>query len=100
MEGLVQSHGGSTTVSLEYMSFHELGSAASVDFSIMILTSFAHIFPPPPLQLGSWSWVWCLVVVLCIWFHQSLDEGFMMIDGVVANLITGEGQFELLPHYC
>ena len=33
-------------VSLEFMSFHKLGSAVSVDFSIMILTSLAHIFPP------------------------------------------------------
>lgn len=31
-------------VGLEFMSIHKLDSAASVDFSIMILTSLAHIF--------------------------------------------------------
>ena len=45
MEGLVQSYGDSTTVGLMLMSFHKLGSAVSADFSIMISTFFAHIFP-------------------------------------------------------
>ena len=37
--GLVQSNGGSTAVSLEFMSFHELGSAVSVDLSIVVYPS-------------------------------------------------------------
>ena len=53
MEGLVQFHGGSTAISLELMSFHEIISAVSVDFSIMILTSLAPIFPTHCLQLDS-----------------------------------------------
>ena len=74
------------------MSFHQLGSALSVDFFIMILTSLARIFPPPSLQLDSQSLAWCLVVDLCIWFCQLLDEGF-------TNLIIEEGQFGLPLHY-
>ena len=89
MEGLVWSHGGSTTVILEFMSFNKLGSAVSVDFSIMTLTSFA----PPFLQLYSWS----VVVDLCLWFHQLLVEGSMTIVGVSSNLITGEGQSVWAP---
>lgn len=42
MEGLVPSHGGSTGVGLEIISVHELGSAVSADFSIMIFTSLSH----------------------------------------------------------
>ena len=90
MEGLVWSHGGSTAVGLEFMSFHELGSAVSVDFPIMILTSLAPIFRPPSLRLDAWSLAWCWVVDLCIWFHQLSDEGSMMIVGAFINLNTGE----------
>ncbi|EGW13689.1 hypothetical protein I79_021727 [Cricetulus griseus] len=51
--GDAQCPGVSTAVSLEFMSFHELVSAVSVDFCIMVLTSLAHIFPPPSLRLDS-----------------------------------------------
>lgn len=36
---LVWSHGDSTAMGLEGMSFHEFGSAVFVDFSVMIITS-------------------------------------------------------------
>ena len=49
MEDLVQSHGGSIVVGRELMGFHKLGSAVSVEFSIVIVTSLAHIFPPSSL---------------------------------------------------
>ena len=100
MEILVQSHGLSTAFSLELLSFRKLGSAVSVDFSSMLLTSLVHVFPPPTLQLDSQRSAWCLVVDFCIWFHQLLDEGSMMIVGVFINLITGEGQFRHPLHYC
>ena len=100
MESLVWSHGGSTAVSLKFMSFYELGAVVTIDISIMILTSLAHIFPPPSLQLDSQSAAWCLVVELCIWFCQLLDEGSMMIVGVFIKLITREGKFGIHLHYC
>lgn len=77
-KGLVQSHGGYTAVGLEFLSFHDLGSAVRVDFSLMILTSIAHVFPPPSLGLDSQSLAWCLVVDLCIWFHQLLEVSMMI----------------------
>lgn len=46
MEDLVQSHGDSTVVHLEFINFHEHGFTVSVDFSIMTLSSLAHVFPP------------------------------------------------------
>ena len=52
----------------------------------MSLTSLAHIFLP----LFDWT---PGALDLCVSFHQSLDEGFIMIVGVFTNLITGEGQF-------
>ena len=94
-EGLVQSPGISTVVGLEFMSFHMLGSAVSVDFSIIILSSLAPMFPPPSHCLDSWSLAWFLVLDLCL-FHQLLDEGSMMIVGVYINLITEGGQFRIL----
>ena len=32
----------------------------------------------------------CLAVALCTFFHQLLDEGSLVIIGVVNNLITGD----------
>ena len=66
-KGLVWSCEGSTASSLEFMIFHELGSAVSVDFYIMILTSLAQMSyfciwyterflytrSPPPISLAS-----------------------------------------------
>ena len=98
MEGLVWSQGGSTAIYLEFISSHELGSAVSVDFSIMILTSVVHTFPPPSLT-GFAELSQYLVVDLYIWFHLLLDEGSMMIVGAFINLITGEGQLGLPFHY-
>ena len=79
MGGPVRPHGGSTAVGLEFMSFHELGLIMSVDFSIMILISLAHIFPC--LSLGC---------EFCTWFNQLLDEGSIMRVGVFTNLIIEE----------
>lgn len=81
---------------IEFMSFHELSSTGSIHFSTLILISLAHIFPPPLLLLDSWSSVWYLVVDLCIWFHQLLDGGSVMIVGVFNNLITIQAPFPLL----
>lgn len=47
--GLVRSYAGSTAVSLEFVSSHELGSAVSIDFFFMTLTHLVHIFRPPSL---------------------------------------------------
>ena len=69
------------------MSFHNLDSTVSVDFSLMILTSLDHISPSPSLRLESQILAWYLFVDLCIWFHQFLDEGSVMIFGLVTNLI-------------
>lgn len=67
MKGLVQSHEGYTAVGLEFPSFCELALAVPVDFSLVILTSIAHVFPPPSLGLDSQTLTWCSVVDLCIW---------------------------------
>lgn len=45
MEGLVQILGGATTVSPEFICFHEFGSAVTVDSSIMILTPICSCGP-------------------------------------------------------
>lgn len=76
---LVWFYGRFPDVSLEFLFFHELYSAASVDFYIMILTSLVHIFPPPSLGLISSSLAWCLIEDLCISFYQLLDEGSMIV---------------------
>ena len=102
-DGLLWSHAGSSAVALEFIISHELGSAVSVDFLIMILAP-----PPPPthaitlpsLQLDSRSLDWCLAGDLCICFYQLANEGSMKIVRVFSNLITGEGKFRHPLHYC
>lgn len=68
-------YGGPTAFSLELMNFYKLGSSVSIDFSTVILTSLAHIIPSSSLWLNLQSFAWCLVVDLCIWFCQLLNEG-------------------------
>ena len=63
-------------------SFHEHGPTVSVDFFIIILTALGHIFPPPFLWMDSRSLAWHLVVDLCIWFHELLEE-FSSFSGAV-----------------
>lgn len=46
-EGLVQFHACSTAVCLESINSHELGSAVSVGFLFMSLTSLVHTIPSP-----------------------------------------------------
>ena len=61
MEVLVQSQGGSTTVSLEFMSSYKLDLAVSIDLPFMTLTALAHIFPPPFLWISEawlYAWLW------------------------------------------
>lgn len=41
-----------------------------------------------------------LTVGLCIFFHQLWDEDSLMINGVVTNLVIGDGQFRLFFYYC
>ena len=99
MDGLVQFHGGFTAVGLEFMSFHELGLAVSVDFTIMIVTFLDHIFLSSSLQLVSQSLACCLVVDLCIWFHQLLEEGSRFSGAVVCSLGIFCFALYLIPTY-
>ena len=100
MEGLLQSHGGSKAFCLELMRFQELGSAVSVDLSIMSLTSFALY------NTSSLSLIKTLepgLVLDCGSLHlvpSVTEKGSMVIFGVLTNLIIGEGQFEYPLHYC
>lgn len=87
MEDLVQFHGVSTYFGLEFRGLHKFGSAVSVDVSLMIMTSLGHIFPAPYLQLEPQILAWYLFVDPCIWLHQFVDEGSVMIFGLVTNLI-------------
>lgn len=98
-EGLVQFHESSLAISPESVSAHNLESAVSVGFSVMILTPLDHIISLLSLQLGSWISTQYLAVNLCICFHQLFDEGFMVTIRVVASLII-EGQFRHPFHYC
>ena len=50
-----------------------------VCFSCLCRLSCCSYIPHSLSLIGFWSLVWCLVVDLCVWFHQLLDETFMMI---------------------
>lgn len=100
MEGLVQPHGGYTTVCLESWSILEFGLAVFVDFSFMVLTFLAHICPPPSLYLDCHTSSWFLFTNLCNCFHQLPNEGSMVTVEVFTNLITVEDHLGHLIHYC
>ena len=51
------------------------------------------------ISLDFRSSAWCLIVDLCISFHQLLDESFMMIVGVFTKLITGKGPKDAQSYY-
>ena len=63
-------------------SFSFSRSAVSVGFGSLVVAPF--------LQLDS-SWAQCLIMGVCFCFHQLLDEGSMMVDKLVINLIIREG---------
>ena len=88
-EGLGCTHDSSLTIHSESLSTYKLRSAVSVGFPIIILTNFAHIISSPSLQLDSWNLAQCLVVDLCGYFHQVLEEGSMTIR-VATNLNKGK----------
>lgn len=87
MEDLVQVHGVSTSFCLKFRGFHKLGAAVCIDVSLMIMTSLGHKFPSPDLQLEPQILAWYLFVDPFIWLHQFVDEGSVMIFGLVPNLI-------------
>ena len=56
----------------------------------------AHIISPISPGLAPINLAQCSIVDLCICFNQLLDEGSMMTIEVVINLITGEGQLDIV----
>ena len=51
---VAQDYGSSTGVGPEFLSFHEFSSTVSVDFSLMILTSFYLFDGIHGAQPGAW----------------------------------------------
>lgn len=60
----------------EFLSYNNLGSALSVDFSVMILTHLAHILPPPSLTGFPGHDVGCRSVHLMLLYESSMMTGY------------------------
>ena len=87
--GLDQSHAGIPAISLGTKNSQLFRSAVSMGFTSLVWTSV--LFTGCSLHLGSSS-VPRLVMGVCFYFHQLLDEGYRMAYKSVINFIIRGGR--------